>query len=550
MKESGLVVLGYTSKIDNSVQPYGLVIPDSWQPAGPFRHRLDIWFHGRGENLSELSFLDGRMKSPGEFTPEDTFVLHPYGRYCNAFKFAGEVDVLEALADVQKRYKIDEDRISERGFSMGGAAAWQFAVHYPDKWFAANPGAGFSETPRFLKVFQNEKLEPTPYEQTLWNLYDCDKWAVNLSGCPTVAYSGELDSQKQAADVMQEALGKLGIPLTHIIGPGTKHQYEKTAKAEVERRMNNLAVVGRERTPREVKFQTYTLRYNQANWVTIDAVDEHWKPAKIFARWGDESRLIVVAENVSAFTLNFPAGAVPSVSSVSVPVSIDNDDYRLYGPPTASDRSWIASFHFEDEGGWKLGPLPDTGLRKIHGLQGPIDDAFMDAFTFVLPTGTSKHEQVAAWVKAESDRAVKRWRSQFRGEAVVKDDTAVTDADIADRNLILWGDPDSNAVLKKIADKLPIRWNGENITVGETTYSAADHVPILIFPNPLNPRRYVVLNSGFTYREYDDLNNARQVPKLPDWAIIDLRTPPSSRFPGKIVAADFFDERWTLKPVK
>jgi hypothetical protein len=31
---------------------------------------------------------------------------------------------------------------------------------------------------------------------------------------------------------------------------------------------------------------------------------------------------------------------------------------------------------------------------------------------------------------------------------------------------------------------------------------------------------------------------------LPDWAIIDLRTPPDSRYPGKVIAAGFFDERW------
>ena len=56
---------------------------------------------------------------------------------------------------------------------MGGGLAWQFAVHYPDRWFAANPGAGFAETPRFLKVFQKETLQPTWYEQKLWHLYDC-----------------------------------------------------------------------------------------------------------------------------------------------------------------------------------------------------------------------------------------------------------------------------------------------------------------------------------------------------------------------------------------
>jgi hypothetical protein len=56
----------------------------------------------------------------------------------------------------------------------------------------------------------------------------------------------------------------------------------------------------------------------------------------------------------------------------------------------------------------------------------------------------------------------------------------------------------------------------------------------------------VVLNSGFTFREYDYLNNARQVPKLPDWASVDVTTPPNSRWPGKIAAADFFTDKWEL----
>src|SRR5262249_13116949 len=89
---TGLVVRGFTSRIDGSVQPYGLVVPASWEPGGPTRHRLDFWFHGRGETLSELDFINGRQRSIGEFAPADTFVLHPYGRYCNGNKFAGETD--------------------------------------------------------------------------------------------------------------------------------------------------------------------------------------------------------------------------------------------------------------------------------------------------------------------------------------------------------------------------------------------------------------------------------------------------------------------------
>jgi hypothetical protein len=58
----------------------------------------------------------------------------------------------------------------------------------------------------------------------------------------------------------------------------------------------------------------------------------------------------------------------------------------------------------------------------------------------------------------------------------------------------------------------------------------------------------VVLNSGFTFREYDYLNNARQVPKLPDYAVVDLDVPPSPRFPGGIADAGFFGEHWELLP--
>src|SRR5262249_46908 len=117
---TGLVVRGYVSKIDGSVQPYGLVVPASYQPGTPYRHRLDLWFHGRGETPSEVNFINQRQRQPGEFPPPHAFVLHPHGRYCNANRFAGEVDTFEALAHVQKHYPIDEDRLVARGVSIGG----------------------------------------------------------------------------------------------------------------------------------------------------------------------------------------------------------------------------------------------------------------------------------------------------------------------------------------------------------------------------------------------------------------------------------------------
>src|SRR5579883_649317 len=115
---------GYISAIDGSLQPYGLVIPEGYaaEPARP--RRLDTWFHGRMEHLSELNFIDWAglhfddsvRIAGGPFTPPGALVLQLYGRFCNASKFAGEMDFFEAMDRVRARYAVDLDRVVIRGF--------------------------------------------------------------------------------------------------------------------------------------------------------------------------------------------------------------------------------------------------------------------------------------------------------------------------------------------------------------------------------------------------------------------------------------------------
>lgn len=536
---TGLIARGYVSRIDGSVQPYGLVVPTSYQPGSTDKHRLDLWCHGRGETLSELNFIDGCQKSNADFMPDGGFVLRLYGRYCCANRFAGEVDAFEAMNSVKKHYPIDENRVAIRGFSMGGAACWDLAVHHPSVWAAAAPGAGFSETVDFLKVFQNEPVQPTWYQQKLYHMYDAIDYAGNLFNCPTVAYSGELDSQKQAADMMVAAAKGEGLTFKYLIGPGVKHQYEKETKKELAKEIDALVEKGRDATPAEVRFTTYTLRYNRDAWVRVDGLEKHWDRADVKAVLNDKG-VAAETKNVAALTFSLPADK-------AAPTKIAIDGTSLDAPPPQPNTAWTVHLRKVD-GKWKLVDASNDGtLAKRHGLQGPIDDAFFGSFLMVKPTGKPLNDKVGAWAETERKHAVDHWRNQFRGEAPIKDDAEVSDADIAAHNLILWGDPSSNKVLAKIADKLPIRWEADKIVVGVDSYSSADHVPLLIYPNPLNPKRYVVLNSGFTFREYDYLNNARQTSKLPDYAVIDLNTPPSSRLPGAVVNAGFFDEQWKLQ---
>ncbi len=50
----------------------------------------------------------------------------------------------------------------------------------------------------------------------------------------------------------------------------------------------------------------------------------------------------------------------------------------------------------------------------------------------------------------------------------MRDDKDVTDADIANSNLILWGDPASNRMLARIADRLPVKWTADGVVLGGT----------------------------------------------------------------------------------
>ena len=547
-KQTGLVALGYTSTLDGTVQPYGLLVPESYSFEGDQSSRLDVWLHGRNESICEVGFLNQQLTNRQPIAPPGALVLLPFGRYSNAFRFAGEVDVWESLTDAKRRYRVDDDRTSIRGFSMGGAGCWHLAIHHADRFFAANPGAGFSETAEFLGIYRARNgRTPTPppwYQVKLWNLHDGPGHAINLYHCPTVGYSGEVDRQKQATDVMEKALEEHGINLVHIIGPKTGHKIHPDSKLEIEARLASLSKRGRQQMPRTVHFATYTLKYNRLHWVQIDALGAHWQQARVDASITGESTVSVTTTNVRELTLAIDSGWCPL--AINRPVELTIDGQHLEAPRPMSDRSWLCQLRREGDS-WRVGPASGDGLRKRSGLQGPIDDAFLESFVFVRPTGTSDNAKLQAWADAEFQHAVAHWRQHFRGDARVKNDEDITDEDIAAHNLILFGDLNSNSVLKQIAGDLPVRWTNELVRIGDSEFPAANHAPILAYPNPLNQSKYVVLNSGFTFREYDYYNNARQTPKLPDWAIVDIGVPADNRAPGKIVAANFFDETWQVK---
>ncbi|MCI0705254.1 MAG: hypothetical protein L0241_29700, partial [Planctomycetia bacterium] len=390
------------------------------------------------------------------------------------------------------------NRLVARGFSMGGAACWQFGVHYPSLWAACAPGAGFSETPEFLQVFQKEDVVPMWYERKLWHLYNATDYARNLFNLPTVAYSGEIDKQKQAADVMAREMKKAGLELKHIIGPKTGHAYEKGAKEEVNKLVDAIVEKGKPEWPAEVKFVTYTVRYNRCAWVEVERLDKHWERGEVHGTYKD-GKFDVKTKGVQSIRIKLNPKHKRNT------ITIDGQTLLENWPGGGNAGLSVDKVN----GKWST-EEPRFDLAKWHGDQGPIDDAFMDRFIFVRPTGKPLNEVVGKWVEKEMKHAVDHWRKQFRGDVEIVDDTEVLKNSLHwdDANWILWGDPQSNAVYAKMADRFPIKWSEKGVVIGKETYDAKKYVPAFIYKKPTGDTiyfKYVVINSGFTFREYDYL---------------------------------------------
>jgi dienelactone hydrolase len=542
-----LLVGGFRSRIDDSVQPFGLVVPANYRDDGS-AWRVDVWLHGRGDTQTEIPFLVERMNSVGQYAPPNTFVLHPFGRHCNAFKFAGETDVYEALDHLGTLIRMDADRVAIRGFSMGGAGCWHLAVHDPGRWFAVNPGAGFVDTVEYQGWTNQSPLEIDATRRQLLNWYDVLPWVTNLRNTRTIAYSGELDKQRLAADRVAQLARDTNVDLQHVIGAGMGHKIDADSAAQIDAVLAGWDEQVREQQaasgPRpRIDFVTYTLRYHQLDWLSVTGLRQHWRAGRLSAEIRGDHALEIVTDGVTGLKLDFSRSGWPYQPGI-VKLTIDRQQLELEdwgeAPGNQCELQW--------NDGWSVVDTIDPSPRKRPGMQGPIDDAFCDRFLFVAPSRPATHGEVERWIDREFKYAMERWSRLMRGEVRVVVDRELTEEQIQSCHLICFGDFNSNQYLRGIAAELPIDWTRDKLVVGKLQLDPSVHAAAFCYPNPRNPDRYVVVNSGMTFRDFSNSSNSRQIAMLPDWAILDVSGENADIYAGKIVADGFFDERWSLQP--
>lgn len=544
------VARAYRSRVDGSVQPYAVTFPADYGKDKIRRWRLDVVLHGRNDDLTEVAFLnqhDGSHAAPAD---QEFIQIDIFGRCNNAYRWAGETDVDEAVENflsvemyLGRGPLIDHSRFVLRGFSMGGAGTWHLGLHRPSQWCVIGPGAGFTATHGYRGL--PDKMPP--YQEACLTIYDAVDYAENAFDVPVVAYAGSDDPQLQAARNIEDKLKPAGIPMTLLVAPGLKHEFpaewQKKAEAEYEKHL----VTGRPEQPEHVHFVTYTLKYPSCDWVEILGLDHHYQRALVDAE-RSEKGLTVKTENVRQLHLGMGRGALREAT----PVAIDGQDLKVvpYQSPTGELQLYLE----RRDGKWgdvlpeRLYTERQRTLQKVAGLQGPIDDAFTNSFLCVLGKGKPWNDAVHDYADAELARFQEEWSKYMRGDLPVKSDEDVTPEDIATHHLILFGDPGSNSLLAQAMPGLPIQWTKDKVTwKGKEgrVYPAAETVPVLIYPSPFASNRYVVVNSGHTFHA-DDFKgtNALLFPRLGDYALLKLVGAKKDPLAVEVQEAGIFDEVW------
>jgi poly(3-hydroxybutyrate) depolymerase len=466
----GLHELAYIAENDLSPQPYLVYIPKSWSPDRPTP--LFIFHHGYASYLDKVNWIELMYSPDLEALMEKLgfILLMPFGRSNTEFMGIGEADVLRTVALVRQRLKIDEDRIFISGASMGGSGAYTIACHYPHLFAGVMAIAG-------------------RYDYYLWKNIDPDKLAgfkrlqtdldyarallPNLRNVHTFIFHGDQDPlvQLEQSRGLFNALSALGFSVTYKEFAGGDHWiWEKCFTHPPFAKW--LSETRREANPRIVEYQTYSLKYNRAYWVTINDV-ERWGPkAFVRAEVAGDNLLSVRTQNVASLTLNLNDKLV----NLSKPVTVRWNE-KEHQQAVATDGSLV------------LGAIPGdaSALRKTADLMGPVREVFTKRFLIVC--GTSGSEEAR---KANLNMALQaglQWQRFSAGRARVKADAQLTETELKTNDLILIGAPDNNSVIARLRDHLPIKWTEEEYVVGNRKFPASGNGLLVIYPSPFSGGR-------------------------------------------------------------
>lgn len=536
---------GYQPSFSPARQGYAIYVPPDYDPSRPWP--MLVMLHGGSSNGNlflgvvlgnNMDWEAYNLHLYDDYTPRwspDMIVVAPDGVGQPIWRWMGEQDVLEVIEDVQQHYNVDPNRIALGGLSNGGMGAYSIGARHAWRFSHVHAMAG---APSWVQYTGGRPTEVEMHELVRVSALNLIENTTNTEfryyhgtqdgGPMRPAYVRELSAQMARLGLeSRERWYERGHDLLYVV-----HRHGRIYP--------DIAEQVRDPRPRDVRIVTGDYRANRQHWVRVTRIERYPQLARVSAH-ADEGGIRAETENVIELALDLRDAPIEGEET-----KIELDGTEVYAGPRAPLGHVV---HFARvDGAWRLGFLPEAeGLEKVPHLSGPMSDAYHDEIVHVY--GTQDPAAVDT-LRRTAERGANGWPTGvwYLNQRVIPD-TEVTDALMRSAHLALYGAPGQNAVLDRIAERLPIRVEDAAVRLdsGER-FQGSDVGARFVYPNPLAPRRYVLVHTGVSA---DAVSRTRNLPDfLPDYVVYD-RTTTSSR-PRLIsgrqrqLAAGHFDRFWRL----
>lgn len=465
----------FVSQIDGSVQYFAVNPAHPANPAEPAALFLTV--HGAGVEA---------LNQSGAYAPKTWgHIVAPTNRRPFGFNWEdwGRIDALEVYDLARESFKIDSSRIYLTGHSMGGHGTWHLGALFPDRFAALGPSAGWIS---FATYRARPQIAPVSVVTEILNRAGklSDTFAFEQNYCQHGIYilhggSDDVVPPEESRQMVVH-LEKFHPDYHYHEQAGAGHWWDLSPEPGadcVDWPPMFEFFAGHVRPPknqvREIEFVTANPGVSaNCHWLVIEAQIRQLAVSHAAVRCEPENRRFVgTTENIARLALELN----PLASGADFSVELDQQRIAGIAWPESGEKIWLEN----KEGAWQISSAPNPA-QKGPRRYGPFKEAFNHRMIFVYGTTGNRAENAWALAKARLDAEI--FWYQGNGSVDVIPDVAFNPTEEPDRNVILYGNAQTNAAWKRLLAECPVQVTRQEIRVGDRTLRGTDLACLFVYP--------------------------------------------------------------------
>ena len=453
----------------------------------------------------------------------------------------GRMDFNEVFAIAKKEFPHDPARVMLTGHSMGGHGTWSIGSTYPGSFAAIGPSAGWlsfwSYTGAYEPKDPNDAMEQILRRSD--DSSDTAQFRSNLVQPNIYILHGDKDDNVPVAEArnMYDYLKKITDHVQYHEQPGAGHWWDVDPAPGADcvdwaPMFHVFQSSSLPTNPLEVDFTTTNPAVSSTcRFVTIEQQENSLSPSRVRFATPFAGVLSGQTTNVATLTMDY---SQPQLWGLGL--TLDGQQVLIGKVPGKP-----ITFH-KVNGTWIIGKMPADN-EKTPTRSGPFKQAFQRNMIFVY--GTHGNADENAWASQKAHYDAESFYYRGNGSIDVIPDTAFNTNKTKSRNVILYGNADTNSAWPSLLDDSPIQVRNGGLGVGGRLYSGGELACMFVRPRKGTKDGLVGVVSGtgaIGCHAIDRLPIFLSGCEYPDWVV--FRPNVLVQGPPACVAAGFFGNDW------